>query len=412
MSQNLQPLDMRDGRLGAPLAPRGRAVQLVIGAVVLSVLVLGGLLYHRATSRTNKVALAAQPKGVTVVETRATPYRAVRRYVGTLEPWIQARLGPQYVSAYVDTVLVRPGASVRRGQVVATLDCKSASAQSKAVSMQARALESTQAALSNESGRVTGLLEGGFVSPNEAERKAAESASKEAELLATRARMLRATLEVDDCILRAPFDGEIAERMFDPGAFARPGAALLTLVDRSNVRAAIDVPENDFAIVAPDTPVGIHVLALGKRLTGRIVRRSPAADASTRTVHAEIDLSDPQRQIPVGTSAEISVDVGRPVPATELPLTAATIRVGKATIYVIEGEVARRRVVPVLGERDGSVFVEPSLQAGSRVVLEGRALLQDGDRVSAKAEPWSPRAADAVAAPAGAGAGAATGGRP
>lgn len=392
MSHDIQPLDLNGSRLAAPLAPRGPLVPLVIGGVVLVALVCGGLLYLRATSRTNKVALVSLAKGVTVVEARATPYRAVRRYVGTLEPWIQARLGPQYVSAYIDTVLVRPGASVKRGQVVATLDCKSASAQSKAVSMQARALETTQAALSRESGRVSGLLEGGFVSPNEAERKAAESATKEAELLATKARMLRATLEVDDCILRAPFDGEVAERMFDPGAFARPGTAILTLVDRSNVRAAIDVPENDFSVVAPQTPVRIHVLALGKQITGRIVRRSPAADPATRTVHAEIDIPDPQREIPVGTSAEISIDVGQPVPATELPLAAASIRVGKATLYVVEGDIARRRVVPVLGERDGSVFVDPALRAGSRIVLEGRALLQDEDWVSAKLEPWTQRA--------------------
>ena len=41
------------------------------------------------------------------------------------------------------------------------------------------------------------------------ERKQADSASKEAELMSTKARLERATLEVSDCVLRSPFDGEI-----------------------------------------------------------------------------------------------------------------------------------------------------------------------------------------------------------
>ena len=69
---------------------------------------------------------------VTVIVARETTFRDRRRYVGTLRPWIEASVGPQYISVYVDTVLVRPGATVRRGDVIATLDCRNASASSQA----------------------------------------------------------------------------------------------------------------------------------------------------------------------------------------------------------------------------------------------------------------------------------------
>jgi hypothetical protein len=39
------------------------------------------------------------------------------------------------------------------------------------------------------------------------------------------------------------------------------------------------------------------------------------------------------------------------------------------------------------GEKGGSLFVDPALRPGSRVVTEGRALLKDGDRVDAQLEP-------------------------
>lgn len=363
-------------------------VPLLIGLLVCLLLGLLALLHTRARQQTNQVALSSQPKGVTVIAAAFAKYRPSRRYVGTVAPWLEARIGPQLTSAYVDTVLVRPGDRVRRSQVLATLDCRNASEQSRALAMQARALHATQEALAKETGRVSGLLEGGYVSPNEVDRRVADSASKQAELLAANARLARASLEVDDCVLRAPFDGEVADRFLDPGAFARPGSPVLSVVDREQVRIVLDVPETDCAVVEPGSEAKIRFLALGTTMVGKIARRAPAADSATRTIHAEIDLLDAQRKLPVGTTAELTLSVGEAIDASELPLRAASIRGDQATLFVLAGDIAHKRKVPVLGEALGSLFVpKQALAQGDLVVTEGRALLSEGDRVQSKQEP-------------------------
>ena len=373
-------------RASPPTSKRLR-IPFIIGGATIVAVALGALLLSRANARVNKVTLDSQPKGVTVVAARAAQYRPFRRYVGTILPWIEARVGPQFISAYVDTVLVRPGDVVRRGQVIATLDCRNASASSKAVSMQARALQTEQEALAHSAARVAELKEGGFASPNEIENRAAESASKQAQLMETEAKLQRATLEVNDCVLRAPFDGEIATRTVDPGAFVRPGSEVATLVDRRTVRVVAEVPEGDFDVVGLGTPVQIRAVAINREVRAKISRRSPAADLSTRTAHIEIDVPDPNRSLPVGTTAELGIDVGDPTAATEVPLIAASIRGKKATVFVVEGQTSRKAVYVVKGERGGNLFVEPSLPSGAHVVTEGRALLKDGDRVEAKLAP-------------------------
>ncbi|MEO6574489.1 MAG: efflux RND transporter periplasmic adaptor subunit, partial [Polyangiaceae bacterium] len=211
---------------GRPLVP------VVIGAAVVLLLLLGGFMIWRSESRVNKVALASSAKPVTVVEAAASTFRSSRTYVGTIEPWVEAKVGPQLVSAYVDTVLVRPGAIVKKGEVLATLDCRNASAASQAVAMNARALDARQQAIAHESSRIQGLLDGGFVSPNEAEQKSAQSSAEQAQVLAEKAKLIGSSLEVSDCVLRAPFDGEVATRTIDPGAFVRPGNSLVSVVDR------------------------------------------------------------------------------------------------------------------------------------------------------------------------------------
>jgi RND family efflux transporter MFP subunit len=365
--------------------PKRRSkLPLGIGAGVLAILLIGGLMMWRADARTNKVALSSGPKPVTVVRARATTYRPTRTYVGTLQPWVQASVGPQLVSAYVDTVLVRPGAIVKKGEVIATLDCREASASTKAIAARARALDARQQAIQHEASRTQGLLDGGFVSPNEAEQKTAQSTSEAAQVESERANLARSSLEVNDCIMRAPFNGEVAQRSTDPGAFVRPGNTIITVIDRDTIRMTADAPETDFDVVAAGTKVSVHVYATKKDFPGTITRRSPAADSSTRTVHFEIDLPDPERLIPVGTTGEVHIQVGVPAPATEVPLYAATVRGSKGTVFVVEQGIARVRTVAIEGEAEGSLFLDPSLTAGTLVVTEGRALLEEGDQVAAK----------------------------
>lgn len=363
---------------------QGRSVPLVVGAGTAVLVLIGGLLFWRAQSQVNKVALSSEAKRVTVVAAKASTFRPNRRYVGTLEPWVEAKVGPQFVSAYVDTVLVRPGAVVKRGQVLATLDCRNASALNKAVAAQARAVQQMQEAVSHEAQRISELRQGGFASANEIEQKAAESESKQSQYLSLEAQRLETSLKVNDCVMRAPFDGDIADRGKDPGAFVKPGMPIVTLVDRKTIRLTADVPEDDFAAVAPGSPAKIRITATGQELTYPITRRAPAAEPATRTVHIEIDLPNADRRIPVYTTAEVSVDVGEPVPVTELPLAAASIRGSKADLFVVTGGKARLTTIPVRGEAGGSLFVDPALEPGSLVVLEGRTLLNDADPVAFK----------------------------
>jgi len=365
----------------------------VIGSLLLGVsvvLIAGGLLYERAAGQTNRTTLAGLPKGVTMVKAVAAPFQERRRYVGTVEPWLQAKIGPQMVSAYVDTVLVRPGTTVKRGEVIATLDCRSSSASNQAIAAQARALDAMRTASAAEAARVSSLLDGKYVSQNEVDLKNADAASKSAQVAALQAQMLNSSLQVNDCVLRAPFDGEVADRTGDPGMFARPGTSIVTVVDRHIVRVAADVPEDDFANVAVGTDVRIHLVATGKDLTAKIARRAPSADADTRTVHVELDVDDPDRAIPTHTTAELSLDVGTPVPATAIPQIAATVHGSKVSVFEIADGVAHAFRAKLIGERGGIYYVEPTLPAGTQVATEGRGLLDDKDAVAGKLEPWQP----------------------
>jgi membrane fusion protein (multidrug efflux system) len=176
----------------------------------------------------------------------------------------------------------------------------------------------------------------------------------------------------------------------------RPGNTIVTVVDRTTVRMTADAPEMDFDVVRAGTKVSVHVYATNRDFPATITRRSPAADPATRTVHFEVDIADPARSIPVGTTGEVHIDVGTPAPAVEIPLSAATVRGSKANVFVVDHDVAQSRTVVVAGETGGSLFLDPALGSETLVVAEGRALLEDGDLVTAREAP-DPTVASAVA---------------
>ena len=367
-------------------ARKGHAVPASITLGVLLLLAAGAFAMRYAEGQVNKVALASRPKPVTAVRLRSATYHPTRRYVGTLKPWLKAGIGPQLASGFVASVLVRPGDEVKRGEVLATLDCRNASSASEAIALEARALETRQRAAAQEVARLKQMLAGGFAADNDVEQRLAQAEANATQVRSLMARLQGKQLEESDCVMRAPFSGEIAERFHDPGAYVRPGAAIVTIVDREIVRLTADVPEIDFDVVAPGKEARIQILSANRSVTSRLSRRSPSADEETRTIHIEVDLSDANRQIPVGTTALLELDVGAATPALELPLRAATVRGRRATLWVVEGERAKKEQVDVLGESGGSLFVAPGLREGALVVTQGRGLLSPNERVAVKVE--------------------------
>lgn len=362
-------------------------IPIIIGIGVVVILILGAALVWHAAARANKVALVSSPKPVTASPAEAKPFRPVHMYVGALRPWVDARVGPQYVAAYAETVLVRPGAVVKKGDVLATLDCSYPAAQTATIASHAKAIAASQLAMAHEAERTQSLLDGGFVAVNDSELVSASSDSQAHELASQKANLARSDLDVNDCILRAPFDGEVSLRLVDPGTFVRPSTEVIGVVDRSTVRMTADAPETDFDAIAPGTKVRVHVVSIDLDVSATIPRRAPNADFGTRTVHFEIDMNNADRRIPTDTTGEVHVAVGNPVPATAVPLKAVTTNEEKATVFIVDGETARKRVLKELGEVGPYAFFPvEDFKPGTLVVVEGRALLNDGDRVAAKIE--------------------------
>jgi len=93
-----------------------------------------------------------------------------------------------------------------------------------------------------------------------------------AQVEAAEAVVAQAGANVDDLVVRAPFNGRILTRAVEPGGFVGPGAPLLTLVDPEQLYLRGFIPEGSIGLVkvgqgaevfldsAPETPLAAKVL--------------------------------------------------------------------------------------------------------------------------------------------------------
>ncbi|HEV7509358.1 MAG TPA: efflux RND transporter periplasmic adaptor subunit [Thermoanaerobaculia bacterium] len=101
-------------------------------------------------------------------------------------------------------------------------------------------------------------------------------------------RQLETSLGRND--IRAPFDGQVAERFADSGALVGPGTPVVRLISAGDLMVRAAVPPEEAHHLTPGNPVTATVRTLGLAVPGTIQRIAPEVDAASQMVFIEVRL--------------------------------------------------------------------------------------------------------------------------
>lgn len=242
--------------------------------------------------------------------------------------------------------------------------------------------------------RYSRLIEKDSVTRQEFDQAAATLRSSRAEVAASASRIEQAVSRVsqlDVAIASAKIklkharidstvDGVVTRRLADPGSLAVPGVPLLRLEQSEGYRLELTVPESRLEALRVGRVLFAEIGALdeGGPRERRIVEIVPEIDAASRTFIVKLALENhPALRSGLHGRARLEGEARR---VLTVPAAAVKENGQVRSVLVVEGDVARVRLITLGALRDGRYEVLSGLGAGEQVVADSKDL-RDGDRV-------------------------------
>ncbi|MDK2126610.1 efflux RND transporter periplasmic adaptor subunit [Parachitinimonas caeni] len=361
-------------------------------------LLIGGFAMHRgqtvsAASKDNK-----KPEPPAVLELSSTDLAKaalgeLRQSIalsGTLSPVNQTRVNAE-VDGVVAEVLVRPGDQVKRGQVLARIETADLNNQVKTQSANLERSRAELALAEKNRDRSANLLKQNFISPNSHDSAENALIAARAAVKADEARLAVAGKALQDAVVKAPFDGFIAERTAQPGQRIGINAPLFSLVDLKELEFEANLPVSSLGAVKIGQELTLRVEGFGDRqFGGHVERINPTAQAGSRMIPIYIRIANPKAELRGGMFAQSELTLQKASDAVTLPMLAIRGLEQKQPLALVvkDGKLIERKLkLGLISETTQQAQVLEGLAAGEQVVIAKLASLKPGQQVKLPAPP-------------------------
>jgi membrane fusion protein (multidrug efflux system) len=370
-----------------PRPPRPSLRSIASASTASASLVLAALAFagcHKGDESSATAPGAEAASAAVHVQTGTVTEQAMPEYLtltGNLRADQQSDIAAD-ASGKVLQSLVERGQAVKAGQVIATLDARSASLSEAAAQAQAHLAQSQLEQARRECERVKHLLDTGAISQADFDRQTSQCTAQQWSATAAEAQQQSATKLLGDTRIRAPFDGIIGERLVNVGQYVEPSTKVASIYVPDPLRLQVTVPEANLGSIHEGVVVTFSVAAFGdESFSGTIKFVSPNVRESTRDLVAEAVVPNKDGRLRPGMFALARIALAeqpKPVVATKaLERDDSTAR-----LFVVGADNRIQERLVRLGETKGDVVaVLSGVRPGETVVLQPGADVRDGARV-------------------------------
>ena len=217
----------------------------------------------------------------------------------------------------------------------------------------------------------------------------------QSQLSAAKAKLVHDQSLFDYSKITAPFAGVVTERYANLGTLVQAGTGsstqampIVRLSEDDLFRLVIPVPESYVRYIKVGDAVNVSVPSLNRIFAGKVARFSVDVREDTRTMHTEVDVSNPQRLLLPGLYAEAKLNLEEEHDVPSVPIQALNHEGDKITVLVVNGNgVLEERSVQVGLQTASYAEILSGLNPGERVVVSDRSGLKPGEKVHPQEVP-------------------------
>jgi HlyD family secretion protein len=358
-----------------------------IAGIILAILIIAGTAYYffgGGNSAPTDADKAGQAQTVTVVAPgRDSVMRAINA-TGTLAARREIPVGVVGEGGRVLQVYVDAGDWVTQGQVLVSVDRSVQTQQAAALEAQTGVARADLQLAQNELDRAMQLVDRGFISKADMDRKTATRDAARARVNVANAQLAETRARNARLDVRAPVSGYVLERNVETGQTVSAGSGILFRIAKDGqLELQAKLSEDDLAQIAVGIPASVTPVGVDRVFNGNIWQISPMIDAQSRQGMARIALAfDPALR--PGGFASVEIKSGA-MTAPVLPESAVqTGREGSFVYIVGKNNKAQQRLVKLGPVTANGLIIEEGLDGTERVVLYAGGFLNPDETINPK----------------------------
>ncbi|WP_347158856.1 efflux RND transporter periplasmic adaptor subunit [Pontibacter chitinilyticus] len=289
--------------------------------------------------------------------------------VGTVIPDKEIEVKPE-VQGQITSLNVDLGDYVKKGTVIARID-------NQVRALQVANAEQALADARQNYERYTNLFNGGAATKAQLDQYtlAYENAQNQ---------LKQARKELSNTVVQAPISGYVTQKPVERGAFINIGTPIATLVDVSQLKVQLSVPERDVYALHVGDPVSITTSVYpGVTFDGKLTFVSPRGDeAHNYPIEVAIDNQE-KNPLKAGTYVDVTFNKKNETPSLQIPREALVGSIKDARVYVVNSNnLAVLKNITIGADNGQYLEVLKGLDAGDKVVTTGQINLTDSTKVT------------------------------
>ncbi len=367
------------------LAQRRKRRRIIIGVAVAAVILIAALLAMMGGGEEAATPAAGESAetlpAVTVVVPGSQQISRTISATGTLAARRDMPVGVAGEGGEVSRVLVEAGDWVNAGQTLATIERSVQSQQARQLAAQIQVARAEAELAQNELDRALALVDRGFVSKADVDRKTAARDAALARVRVAEAQLGETRARIGRLDVRAPASGLVLDRMVEPGQIVGPGSGALFRIARGGeMELVAKLSQEDLARVSVGIPATVTPVGSTQSYQGQVWQVSPVIDPQTRQGDARIAIPY-QPDLRPGGFASATIVTGA-VDAPLLPESAVLSDDQGSYVYIIDQkDTVVRRPVRTGQMTDEGVAIVEGLNGTERVVRSAGGFLNPGEKV-------------------------------
>ena len=330
------------------------------------ILVSAALAFMSCGTAEDRNVLSEEERIVKVGVVRVTEIDtdAAQTYVGKIEPSKKTLIYSQ-ASGTITELNVRKGDQVRKGDVMAVI-------KSEQVRSMYEIAESTLTLAEDGYERARKVYDCGGISEQKFEEIKSDLAKAQASERAAKDAM-------DNCRIKAPYDGIVNEVYAEQGTDISMGTALVQILNTHEVEITFSVPETEISHISYGQQALVKVPALGKTVEGVVSVTGHTASAMSHSYECRLAPEKADGLLP-GMSCKVSL-IMEGQPSLTVPVHAVMTDASGRYLWMVTDGTVEKRYVAVVGYNADGVVISDGLADGDMIIVDGRRKVSSGMKV-------------------------------